>query len=124
MLVEKEIKPQDGPQSDFLNSEADIVIYGGAAGGGKTYALLLEALWHYQTPGFSAVVFRKNANQVRNPGGLWDNAAELFMQFQGEPKISAMEWHFPFKISGKIRPYGSRTRQIFLARITNNTHRF
>jgi predicted phage terminase large subunit-like protein len=95
MLVEKRIRPQEGPQMDFLACDADIVIYGGAAGGGKTYALLLEALWHYKTPGFSAVIFRKNANQVRNPGGLWDTAAELFMKFKGIPKISSMEWDFP-----------------------------
>lgn len=28
------IRPQDGPQTTFLASSADIVIYGGAAGGG------------------------------------------------------------------------------------------
>ena len=38
--------PQAGPQTMFMASSADIVIYGGAAGGGKTYALLLEALRH------------------------------------------------------------------------------
>lgn len=79
----------------FLSNSADIVIYGGAAGGGKTYALLLEALWHYDTPGFSAVIFRKNANQVRNPGGLWDTSADLFMRFLGNPRESSLEWDFP-----------------------------
>jgi len=95
MLMEEKIRPQEGPQMDFLASEADIVIYGGAAGGGKTYALLLETLWHHETPGFSAVIFRKNANQVRNPGGLWDTSAPLFMKFEGNPKQSTLEWDFP-----------------------------
>lgn len=35
------LKPQKGPQEQFLATKADIAIYGGAAGGGKTYALLL-----------------------------------------------------------------------------------
>ncbi len=35
-------RPQEGPQEAFLSSPADIVIYGGAAGGGKSYALLLK----------------------------------------------------------------------------------
>jgi hypothetical protein len=32
--VENAIRPQVGPQTAFLSSSADIVIYGGAAGGG------------------------------------------------------------------------------------------
>ena len=35
---------QNGPQRKFLKTRADIAIYGGAAGGGKTWALLLEAM--------------------------------------------------------------------------------
>ena len=31
---------QAGPQSKFLDSDADIAIYGGAAGGGKTCGIL------------------------------------------------------------------------------------
>ena len=32
------IGPQPGPQQEFLATSADIAIYGGAAGGGKTYS--------------------------------------------------------------------------------------
>ena len=35
--------PQRGPQTAFASSPADIAIFGGAAGGGKSYALLYEA---------------------------------------------------------------------------------
>ncbi len=34
------IKPQEGKQEQFLSSPADIVFYGGAKGGGKTFGLL------------------------------------------------------------------------------------
>ena len=56
-----EIKPQAGPQEMFLSSPADIAIYGGAAGGGKTYALPLECLRHVGNPKFGVVIFRRKA---------------------------------------------------------------
>jgi hypothetical protein len=40
------IAAQSGPQTEFLRSGADICIYGGAAGGGKTAGLILEPLRH------------------------------------------------------------------------------
>lgn len=72
------LKPQPGPQEKFLSSSADITIYGGAAGGGKTYALLLEPLRHIDNPGFGAVIFRRQATQIMAEGGLFDNAVEMY----------------------------------------------
>lgn len=46
------IKPQPGPQEMFLSTTADICIYGGAAGGGKTFGLLMEPLRHIGNDGF------------------------------------------------------------------------
>lgn len=43
-------RPQPGPQEMFLQTQADIALYGEAAGGGKTYALLLENLRHIDNP--------------------------------------------------------------------------
>ena len=48
-------RPQKGKQEKFLASSADICIYGGAAGGGKSYALLLEPLRHVGIKNFDAV---------------------------------------------------------------------
>lgn len=72
------IGPQKGPQEQFLSSPADIVIYGGAAGGGKSFALLLEGLRHISNPNFGAVIFRRNVNQITAEGGLWDTASEIY----------------------------------------------
>jgi predicted phage terminase large subunit-like protein len=87
--------PQKGPQRKFFKTDADIAIYGGAAGGGKTWALLLEALRHAEEPDFSAVFFRRTTVQVRNPGGLWDESLRLYARTGGEPFTATLEWRFP-----------------------------
>lgn len=74
----KPITPQPGPQTEFLSCDADIVFYGGSAGGGKTFALLMEPLYDHDNPDFGAVIFRRTTKQVRNEGGLWDTAQSLY----------------------------------------------
>ena len=77
------LKPQKGAQERFLSTSADIAIYGGAAGGGKTYALLLELLRNIDNKDFNAVVFRRNSSQIFNSGGLWDNAITMYTPLGG-----------------------------------------
>ena len=89
------IVPQPGPQSTFLASAADIAIYGGAAGGGKTWALLLEDLRHIHNPGFGSVTFRRSTVQIRNEGGLWDESNNLYPLVGAEPKEHVLTWKFP-----------------------------
>lgn len=95
MGATRPIRPQAGPQERFLASSADIAIYGGAAGGGKTWALLLEPLRHIANPGFGAVFFRRSTVQIRNEGGLWDESAKLYPFANAEPKEHVLSWAFP-----------------------------
>lgn len=91
-----ELRPQKGPQWDFLSSSADIVIYGGAAGSGKTYALLLENARHSDNPDFGSVIFRRNSNQISTEGGLWDTALSLFAPMGVKSKMNPKyEIEFP-----------------------------
>jgi predicted phage terminase large subunit-like protein len=90
------IRPQEGPQTAFLASAADIAIYGGSAGGGKTWALLMEPLRHVTNKDFGAVFFRRNLTQVRNEGGLWDESEKLYPHLDADPRSAPdMSWTFP-----------------------------
>lgn len=91
----KIIRGQEGPQEAFLSTPADICIYGGAAGGGKTYGMLLDALHYINVPGFGAVFFRKNHNQIFAEGGLWDTSFDLYSEVaNAQPVLGRSQWRF------------------------------
>ena len=93
---------QPGPQTNFLRSPADICIYGGAAGGGKTVGLILEPLRHVRRiPNFTAVFFLRTMPQITNPGGLWDESRNLYLRLGGTPHLGAREWRW--RRGGKIK---------------------
>lgn len=91
------LSPQAGPQTMFMASNADIVVYGGAAGGGKTYALLLEGLRHKDVKGFGGVIFRRNYNQITAEGGLWDASHKIYDMVPGciPGKTPKLHWTYP-----------------------------
>lgn len=87
--------PQKGPQEVFLSTPADIALYGGSAGGGKSWSLLFESLRHINNPRFGAVIFRRTSVQVRNEGGLWHESNQIYSFFGGRPREAFLEWVFP-----------------------------
>ena len=97
-----QIKPQAGPQEAFMSTPADIAIYGGAAGAGKSFGLLMEPLRHVTTnKEFAAVCFRRNTVQVKNPGGLWDESMKLYPLANGAPINHVNEWRW--QKGGKVK---------------------
>lgn len=86
------IRPQEGAQTNFLSSHADIAIYGGAAGGGKTFALLIEPLRHLANSLFRGVIFRRTSPQIRNVGGLWDESGKLYSALGIHGRESNLDW--------------------------------
>lgn len=89
------LRPQPGPQERFLASQADVAFYGGAAGSGKSFALLLEQLYDIANPQFRSVIFRRTVPMIRQPGGLLDTSEQIFPLLGAKLNQSLIEWQFP-----------------------------
>ena len=68
-------QPNAGPQTDFLSSSEREVLYGGAAGGGKSYAMLADPLHGLNSPNFSGLLVRHTTEELRE---LIQKSQELY----------------------------------------------
>ena len=87
--------PLEGPQTQAYHSEADICLYGGAAGGGKTDLSLGLALTQHRRTLF----IREEATQLL---GVYDRLAEIIGNrdsFNGSSKI----WRVPGDVPRQIQ---------------------
>lgn len=94
-MAGRTLKPQAGPQHAFAACDADIAVYGGAAGGGKTWSLLIDPLRWVGDPLFRGVIFRRTYPEITVSGGLWDESQELYPLVGGRSASTRLEWRFP-----------------------------
>lgn len=85
-------QPNPGPQTEFLSSPADEVLYGGAAGGGKSAAILALVLRWVANPRFSALVLRRDTTQLRD---LLSESKALYSKLGGKLNQTTGTWEFP-----------------------------
>tara|TARA_Y100000389_G_scaffold6690_1_gene6426 strand:- start:9638 stop:11323 length:1686 start_codon:yes stop_codon:yes gene_type:complete len=86
--------PNEGPQTDFLAAPETDVLYGGAAGGGKSYAMLVDPLRFAHRAAHRALILRRSMPELRE---LIDKSRELYPQAFPGCKFREVEkiWTFP-----------------------------
>ena len=86
--------PNEGPQTDFLAADEKDVLYGGAAGGGKSYAMLVDPLRYAHRKAHRALILRRSMPELRE---MIDKSRELYPQAFPGAKFREVEklWNFP-----------------------------
>ena len=87
-------QPNEGPQEEFLSSSERDVLYGGAAGGGKSFALLADPLRYCTNPNHRGLLLRRTLDELTE---LIDKSRQLYPKaFPGAKfRESKSTWHFP-----------------------------
>ena len=87
-------KANEGPQEDFLAAAETDVLYGGAAGGGKSYAMLVDPLRYAHRPAHRGLIIRRSMPELRE---LIDKSRELYPKAFPGCKYKEVEklWNFP-----------------------------
>lgn len=90
-------------QQAFLDLDCHEALYGGAAGGGKTDCLLMDALAGVNVPGYAALVLRRNYTMMEQPGGLIPRSHDWLGGTEAVWNGLKAQWTFP---SGAVLKFG------------------
>jgi hypothetical protein len=82
-------------QAEFLALDCLEALYGGAAGGGKSDALLMAALQYAHVPGYSAILFRRTYTDLSLPGAIMDRSHEWLGGSDAKWNDRDKTWAFP-----------------------------
>jgi phage terminase large subunit-like protein len=89
------IGPQPGPQTMAAESRADITFMGGPGGGGKSVVSAMIASRYAHIKDYTAVIFRRQYNDIVGGGGLWDISQDIYPAINGYGVRGKTEWTFP-----------------------------
>ena len=86
--------PNIGPQTDFLAAPEKEVLYGGAAGGGKSYAMLVDLLRYANNRNHRALLLRRTLAELTE---LIDQSKKMYLHAfpKARFKESTKTWEFP-----------------------------
>lgn len=90
---EMRIAPNSRPQMEFFASEEDEVLYGGAAGAGKSMALVMDPCRYIQYPRFTGIIFRRTFPELE--GSILPHTRDIYPHLGGTYNIQSKTWTFP-----------------------------
>jgi predicted phage terminase large subunit-like protein len=82
-------------QSQFLASDVQELLYGGAAGGGKSIALWMAALQYVHVPGYHALILRRTFRDLSLPKALMDVSHRWLSGTPAKWRAVDHTWVFP-----------------------------
>ena len=86
-----------------MAADAGEILFGGAAGGGKSDSLLTAALQFVDVPGYAAILFRKTYSDLSLPNALMSRAAAWLSGTAARWNSDTKTWTFP---SGATLTFG------------------
>ena len=78
------IGPRSKKQEMYINADADVVIFGGGAGSGKSFLGAMDFLKYTDDPKFRALVTRRINPQIHGPGGIFETFLNLHREVYGD----------------------------------------
>ncbi len=90
-------------QAQFLWTNDREVLFGGAAGGGKSQAALMAALQYVDVPGYAALILRRTYADLSLPGAIMDRAHDWLRGTDARWNDRDKTYHFP---SGATLTFG------------------
>ena len=86
--------PNEGPQTEFLAASEREVLYGGAAGGGKSFGLLADPMRYFSNPNFNGLILRRTNDELREL--IWKSQELYPRAFKGAKWAEKKsQWTFP-----------------------------
>lgn len=82
-------------QEAFLRLRCREALFGGAAGGGKSIAMLMDAGQYVDVPGYHALLLRPTLSELEQPGGLLDLAHDWYSLSKANWSGELRAWRFP-----------------------------
>lgn len=84
--------PNSPPQMTLLNCRAQLTLYGGASGGGKTISLVADSAQEYDNANFRGILLRKSFQEMT---GIMDEMQKIYRPLGARPSDGGKIWKFP-----------------------------